>query len=75
MAAEVNVSSRVHVPCGSIVEQLVGYEVITLQWRSACSYTPVHSSSVTEQLVGLWLLTSFFLAELKGYTGARQQCI
>ena len=29
MAAEVNVSRRVHVPCGSIVEQLVGYEVIT----------------------------------------------
>ena len=38
-------------------------------------YTPVHCSSVIEQLVGLWLLTSFFLAELKGYTGARQQCV
>ena len=38
-------------------------------------YTPVHCSSVTEQLVGLWLLMSFFLAELKGYTGASQQCI
>ena len=25
---------------------------------------PVHCSSVTEQLVGLWLLTSFLLAEL-----------
>ena len=38
-------------------------------------YTPVHCSSVIEQLVGLWLLTSFFLAELKGYTGARQQYV
>ena len=34
-------------------------------------YTPEDCSSVTGQLVGLWLLTSFFLAELKGYTGAR----
>ena len=63
MAAEVNVSRRVHVPCSSIVEQLVGYEAIT------SGGVHVHCSSVTEQLVGLWLLTCFF------YTGARQQCV
>ena len=45
---------------------------------AGCMHTPVycrHCNSVTEQLVELWLLTSFFLAELKGYAGARQQCV
>ena len=45
MAAEVNVSGGVHVPCSSIVEQLVGYEVI------ASGTVHVHCSGVTEQLV------------------------